>query len=136
MNHDEEHLRLLSIFHFVVAGVTALFSLFPIMHLVIGLALVSGLIQPDNGDRVPAFFGWFFVTFAAVWIAFGLCFAAAIALGGRFLQQRRHYTFCLVIAGFSCLLMPFGTVLGVFTILVLMRDSVKELFDQKARGVG
>jgi len=28
----------------------------------------------------------------------------------------------------ECLFMPFGTVLGVFTILVLVRESVKQLF--------
>ena len=31
-------------------------------------------------------------------------------------------------AGLECILMPFGTVLGVFTLIVLMRDSVKALF--------
>jgi hypothetical protein len=31
-------------------------------------------------------------------------------------------------AAIACMLMPFGTVLGVFTIIVLMRPSVKELF--------
>ena len=31
-------------------------------------------------------------------------------------------------AGLECIFMPFGTVLGVFTIIVLMRDTVKELF--------
>jgi hypothetical protein len=31
-------------------------------------------------------------------------------------------------AGVACMFMPFGTVLGVFTIVVLLRDSVKELF--------
>jgi len=33
-----------------------------------------------------------------------------------------------VMAGIECLFMPFGTVLGVFTILVLVRESVKPLF--------
>ena len=36
--------------------------------------------------------------------------------------------YCLVMAGIECLFMPFGTVLGVFTIIVLMRESVKEMF--------
>jgi hypothetical protein len=29
----------------------------------------------------------------------------------------------------ECIFIPFGTVLGAFTILVLMRPSVKEMFD-------
>ena len=37
-----------------------------------------------------------------------------------------HY----VVAGIECIFMPFGTVLGVLTLLVLMRPSVKALFDE------
>jgi hypothetical protein len=36
--------------------------------------------------------------------------------------------FCLVMGGVECLFMPFGTVLGVFTIIVLMQEPVKQLF--------
>ena len=131
-SQDEEHLRLLSIFHFVVAGMTGLFALFPIIHLIIGLAIVSGALHSSGTDQIPAFIGWFFVLFAATWIVFGLALAMLIALGGRELRRRRHYTFCLVVAALACLIMPFGTVLGVFTILVLMRESVKEMFHQQA----
>ena len=31
--------------------------------------------------------------------------------------------------------MPLGTVLGVFTIIVLMRDSVKELFERRVESL-
>ncbi len=34
----------------------------------------------------------------------------------------------LVMAGIECLFMPFGTALGVFTIIVLIRDDVKTMF--------
>ncbi len=36
--------------------------------------------------------------------------------------------FCFVMGCVECLFMPFGTVLGAFTILVLNRQSVKGLF--------
>jgi hypothetical protein len=39
-----------------------------------------------------------------------------------------HYIFCLVIAAVECIFMPFGTVLGVFTIIVLQRPTVKAMF--------
>jgi len=61
-------------------------------------------------------------------MSFGWIFAVIIFLTGRFLAKRKRYMFCLVIACVECLFMPFGTVLGVFTIIVLMRPSVKELF--------
>jgi hypothetical protein len=36
--------------------------------------------------------------------------------------------FSLVIAGLNCIQIPFGTALGVFTIIVLLRDSVREAY--------
>ena len=61
-------------------------------------------------------------------IATGWALAACILAAGRMLARRRRYLFCLAMAGIECILMPFGTVLGVFTIIVLMRDSVREAF--------
>ena len=36
--------------------------------------------------------------------------------------------------GVECLFMPFGTVLGVFTIVVLCREPVKQLFSARPSG--
>ncbi len=60
------------------------------------------------------------VTFEAV--------AALSYLTGRFLSRRQHHTFCVVISALNCMYMPLGTALGVFTILVLQRPSVRTLF--------
>jgi hypothetical protein len=128
---DAEHLRLLGVFHYVLAGIAALFALFPILHLILGLAMVSGVMESSGGDDA-AFVGWMFILFAGVWIVLGLAFATAVFFAGRSLLARRNYTFCLVMGGVSCLLMPVGTVLGVFTIIVLMRESVKQLFEGQA----
>ena len=129
MKQDEEHLKLLSVFHYVVGGILALFSCFPIIHLIMGLVLVFvPQAMEDSGDAPPAFIGWFFVAIAAAIIFTGWIVAAAILFAGRCLAKRKHYMFCLVVAGVECMFMPLGTVLGVFTIVVLMRESVKELF--------
>jgi hypothetical protein len=129
MKQDEEHLRLLAIFHYVVAGLAALISLFPIFHLIIGIVMIVASDKfTGNGQPPPAFIGWIFVVFASVFIAIGWTVAALILTAGRFLAKRKHYQFCFVMACIECLFMPFGTVLGVFTILVLSRESVKPLF--------
>jgi len=127
-NEDLEHLRLLSIFHYVLAGMMGLFALFPLIHLMVGIGLVTGSFPDSQGDEEARIVGTFFVLFAVVWILFGLVTAALVALSGTYLKQHRKYVYCLVIACLSCLFMPFGTVLGVFTVIVLMRDSVKRLF--------
>jgi hypothetical protein len=54
--------------------------------------------------------------------------AICIFITGRSIAHRKHYWFSFVIACIECIFMPFGTVLGVFTIIVLARESVKRLF--------
>jgi len=125
---DLEYLRLLSIFHYVVAAITALFSLFPVIHLMIGLGLVSGRLP--SSDPGAALAGWIFVGLATMFILCGLTLAGFMAYAGRCLARRRRHTLCMVVACVSCLFMPFGTVLGVFTLVMLTRPSVKLLFDQ------
>jgi len=126
MDEDLHHLRLLSTFHYVVAGVLALFSLFPVIHLVVGIVAVSGGL--DGPEGIPVLFGLFFIVFALVFILCGLSLSVCVAVAGGYLRRQERYTFCLVIAALLCMFMPFGTVLGVFTIVVLMKPSVKELF--------
>ena len=128
-NTDNEHLKLLCIFHYVVSGMAALFACFPFIHLVLGLVFILAAQKFGHGSqRPPALIGWFFVVFASVFILLDWTFAVLVLNAGRFIARRKHYTFCFVAACVECLFMPFGTVLGVFTILVLNRQSVKELF--------
>jgi len=49
-------------------------------------------------------------------------------ISGFFILQRRGRLFSLIVAGFNCLCFPFGTVLGVFTFIVLLRESVAEAY--------
>jgi len=134
---DEEHLRLLSIFHYIVAGITAFFGCFPIIHVSIGLFLALAPEQwlDGKGEPPPRWLGVLFAFFGSAIIAAFWTFAACLASAGWFLSVRKHYMFCLVIAALACMCQPFGTVLGVFTLIVLMRGSVKQLFsDNSLRG--
>jgi len=126
MNQDKEHLDLLAVFHYVVAGITALMACIPLLHLAVGIAF---LLAPATGpDPPPRFLGWFFIFFAGFFILCGWTLALFMFLTGRCLHRRRAWKFCLVVGAIECIVMPFGTVLGVFTIVVLSRQSVKELF--------
>ncbi|HUP19882.1 MAG TPA: hypothetical protein VM778_08015 [Gemmatimonadota bacterium] len=127
MNPDLEHLRLLSIFHYVLAGLIGLVSLFPVFHLVLGIAMMTGALDTE-GDPVAPLVGGIFAGFALLIILCGFALAAAVAMTGRALGRHESYTFCLVVAAIECMFMPLGTVLGVFTLIVLLRPSVKGLF--------
>jgi len=129
---DEKHLDQLSLGFKVYAAVNALFSCIPFIHLFIGIMIVSGGMNGGK-DAPPAFFGWFFIIFASVFILFGWTISACNFYAGRFLKERRNYMFCFVMSCINCAFMPFGTVLGVFSIIVLSRESVKEIFNKNPK---
>jgi hypothetical protein len=130
VNKDAEHLQLLAIFHYVVAGVAALFSFFPLLYSVIGgfLLYAAQNPSPNNQEPPPAFLGWIFIALGAVFFLAGITMAIFILIAGRCLSRRKAYSFALVVACIECLFVPFGTILRVFTIVVLSRESVKALF--------
>jgi hypothetical protein len=186
-NSDLEHLRLLSIFHYVYAGLTALMACFPIIYVVIGIAMLTNAvpldemekqfgkieaeqkqrekqnqapgeqvdpgdpIAPDDGARVPPdnkdngivpdddrnhldaedakILGIVLTVFGGVLALMGWIFAFLVFLAGRKLAAHRSRTFCIVIAALCCMMVPLGTLLGVFTLVVLSRQSVQALFD-------
>ena len=127
---DEQHLRLLSIFHYVVGGLTVLLSCFPLIHVALGLTMIYSpqSMGGKPGDQPPAFVGWLFTCMGAGMFLVGISLALCIMLAGRFIARRRRYWFIFVLACFQCAIFPFGTALGVFTIIVLSRQSVKTLF--------
>lgn len=127
---DMEYLRLLSIFHYVVAAILAVISMFPLIHVVVGILIIAGVFkESETGGAPPEMFGWMLAIFPALMILVGLTISACVAMAGYRLRRAVGYTFCLVVAAIECMLMPFGTVLGVFTIIVLMRPGVKESFE-------
>src|SRR5438874_461064 len=124
---NEQHLRLLAVFHYVVAGLTALFALFPLIHFTIGWFLLHAP-PPKQGEPPPAFVGYIFMGFGATFFLLGESFAACVFAAGRCIHSRTRYWFVFIMACFQCAFFPFGTVLGVFTIVVLSQPSVKQMF--------
>src|SRR6266496_6180127 len=131
MNQDAEHLRLLSIFHYVVAGVAAFFSFFPLIYTAVGVVFVALSHHPPTNPSQqppPAALGWAFVGLGIFLFLLSAVFAFILAFAGRSLSRRRRYWFAFVVACIECVFIPFGTILGVCTIIVLSRESVKTLF--------
>jgi len=131
MNPDEEQLQLLAIFHYVVAGLATLFSFFPLLYTTVGAIFIfaarHGTAKPGE-DLPPEFLGWIFAVLGSLLFLIGIAMAICILIAGRSLALRKRYLFVLVMACVECLFIPFGTILGVFTIVVLSRESVRGLF--------
>src|SRR5437762_4150234 len=131
MNRDKEHLQLLAIFHYVVAGLAALFSFFPLLYTTVGAIFIfvarHGTAKPGE-ELPPEFVGWIFVVIGSLLFLVGIGIAICILIAGRSLAKHTHYWFAFAMACIECVFIPFGTILGVFTIIVLSRESVKTLF--------
>ncbi len=126
MSSPHGDLRLLSTLHWVLAGLAGIFSLLPLLYVVMGVMMTRGGV--GNRNPPPLFFGWFMVVLGLTSMVLGVGYAVAVAVAGRFIAQARHWTFIIMVAALSCAFFPFGTVLGVFTIVILSRSEVKALF--------
>lgn len=130
INRDKEHLKLLSTFHYVVGGITALFSLITVPHMLIGLtALNNPELFEEPGSEFPgASFGWMFLGMGGTMFLIMLLLSISLIVSAGSLRKRRNYWLSFVTACIACLFTPFGTVLGIFTLIVLSRQSVKQLY--------
>lgn len=129
-SRDLEHLGLLSTFHYVLAGITGLFSLFPLLHVGMGVAMLLGRFGgPSSGGSGPTeLVAWLFIGMGSAFVVFGETLAVLTFIAGRSIKERKRHTLCLIVAGLHCLNIPLGTALGVPTIVVLTKPHVKALF--------
>lgn len=136
MTKDESTLQAISILNYVLAGFQLLGFCCPVMHLGMGAMM---MIAPDsmgpppgqgNGGEIVMFrfMGGMVVLFAGGIMLFSLLLAFLFLKQARDLGKRENYKFCFIISAIQCLIFPFGTALGVWTLVMLMKDDVKELF--------
>jgi hypothetical protein len=82
-------------------------------------------------DAVVDLFKWFYLVLGA-WMGASLVLNLLAAI---YLRAKKHRIFCIVVAAWNCLHTPIGTVLGIFTIIVLARSSVRTMFDRANYGI-
>lgn len=60
----------------------------------------------------------------------GLCLIGCICnvLSARFMQKRKHRVFSMVVGAINVLMIPLGTILGIFTFIVLCRQNVTQMY--------
>ena len=81
-----------------------------------------------NSFRVMDGFFRIIIYFYVVIGVFLLILAIMNLMSAHYLRKRRKRLFIMVTAGFNCACIPFGTALGVFTLIVLSRPSVEALY--------
>ena len=143
---DAEHLSALSIGHFILAGVALLGGVPTLIYGVAGAKLIDEFgsdlsmamgelpgqpgANPFGGspDTMLQDLNTLVTTMIVSIVLLALVSAVHLSVVGVKIRQRRWWTFCYLTGWGECLMFPFGTILGIFTIIVLSRASVKRLF--------
>src|SRR5437016_647423 len=125
---DLEHLRQLTLFHYIYCGLQTAFMFFGLSFFGFGLAMATHPDLFQGAEPPPLLMSVLFQSIGMFFVVVTAASAIVSYLAGKFIKQRKHYVFCIVIACINCLNIPLGTALGVFTIVVLSRTEVKELF--------
>ncbi|HEY2423236.1 MAG TPA: hypothetical protein VGH55_03980 [Chthoniobacterales bacterium] len=142
MEKDLEHLKLLGIFHYIWGALSLLGGIvIGGYFLVIGIILMNNpptsTSSEDSGTASMAggiLIGVGVVLFFIV-VVYGIL---TLMAGGKYRKHQGGYWFCFILAIVTLVIggIP-GIVLGIFSLIVLSRDSVKALFrGQSLPGTG
>lgn len=123
---DRDQLRMLSIFHFVMVGLSVLGLGFLFLHRLFMQSFFSNPGWAGNAGvgpppEVMTIMEAMYRLVDCAIVVQGLL----TGLSGYFLWHRKFRMFSIIVAAINCLNIPLGTVVGVFTLVVLMRESVQ-----------
>jgi len=137
MEKDLEHLKLLGIFHYIWGALSFVGGIcIGGYFLVIGVILManppSSTSSEDSGSASMIggiMIGAGVVLFLIV-VVYGIL---TLMAGGKYRKHQGGYWFCFILAIVTLVIggIP-GIVLGIFSLIVLSRDSVKALFKGQA----
>jgi len=128
---DLDQLRLLAIFYFVWAGLMLLSIGFLVFHYVIMQTVFRSpefLKTQGNAPFSPHDLMRLFIVFYVLAGTLLVIGSALNVASGLFLLRRKYRVFSIVIGALDCLMVPLGTALGVFTLIILSRESVIERY--------
>jgi hypothetical protein len=126
--NDLQYLKLLEIFHYVWGILSCAIGLIGPVYCYIGIAVFRSFKQSAGQENIAMLFGTLFIAFSLFgFILFETCGLLSL-LAGRKYRKLKHYRFCFFVSIINCFVVPVGTALGAFSILVLNRPSVKVRF--------
>jgi hypothetical protein len=146
-----ERLRLLALGYYVKAAVGAVFISFLLLHffMFLGFSLVpeSAWNEPSKpvttaqspsvlrapaprpvNQGPPVIMFRILAAGIGVIILLGWTFGALTMYAGHCVQKRKHRVFIYVMAGLNCVLIPWGTLLGIATFILLQSPAGQEAF--------
>ncbi|MBK9518615.1 MAG: hypothetical protein IPO09_14940 [Anaeromyxobacter sp.] len=121
----------LPLLHHVLAALALVAAVVPALYLYFGVALLSGGFGPDHGPAAPGL-AWQVVGGGLAGVLLMAGYALLLVSAGRALGGLRRWQLVCATAWLSLAFPPFGTLLGVATLLTLRRPEVRRLFGRAA----
>jgi len=133
---DNEHLKLLSMFHYIYAGIILAYAFFIILQFIFLFYFLELFIRnspfntfTSNNEFDPMIFKFILFIGIAFFIIM-LTIGILEIVSGKFIKARKHRTFSYIIAILNLLSIPYGSILGIITLTVLGRNSIKEMYSK------
>jgi hypothetical protein len=129
MNHKQDHLKLISILHYMMSIITALLTAVPVVQIIAGVVMI---IAPASFEckvtgHTPLI-GWIFVIGGTLGVLIGIALSFSLIMSGWALGKRKKLSFCRGVSAVVCLIFPIGTAVGAFSLVVLGRPHVTSRF--------
>ena len=120
----KKHISTLSVLHYVYGALVCAGGVVALVFLGVGTLLSSELVMDGAQDAPVEWLGPFFQYLGITLFILLEVWGLLIMLSGHWISQSRNRTGSMIIAVLCLLSVPFGTALGVFTLVVLSDDAV------------
>jgi len=123
-----EYVKVIAIFYFIlaagVAGISLLILVQGIFFSIEINAYMTSLNKPSAPEVLPA------MMLYGVMATMGLLAASVFGFVGWNLYRVQRRMLCFFLSILCLVCFPFGTILSIFSLLLLTRPQVQDLFDQ------
>lgn len=135
MDTTAHDLKLLSIGYYIQAGIIGFYSLLVLGYagfLSFFLTAASNEAERRGQGGLPPGFASILTAVIGVLLVLLIAYAVCMFLTGYWVARYRNRIFIYVMAALTCLGIPYGTVLGVFTFIAMQRPTARQLFSRNA----
>ncbi len=118
----ENHINIIGVL-WIVSGILGFFAALFVFGFLFGISFI-----PDMGYEAPLI-----LRALAVIIGFFIAvFSIPEIIGGVWLMKRREWAriLVIVISFFNLLSFPFGTAIGIYSLIILFREDTVQLFEK------
>lgn len=127
-NSDLQYLSLLSFFNYVLGGIHLSLTIVSLSYFFQAWRFASLYDSEQARYSRPFDLGDLLIGYGLVILFVGFTYSLLTLASGRCLERRKGYGFSFTIACLQCISIPLGTILGIVTINILLRDSVRMLY--------